>query len=144
MKLCGPVWYLESRDKNEELEQEQKTLADLRIMCRMRPILDLIRIRQLNYLANLARLPDDRLEKIALQGHLTPEHAVGTSKAAPKNTVRNQYKKQLLSVLHLTPEELKATWLQDWEKSQSIFRVYEKGVQVAGCAGRRQNILEHL
>ena len=88
----------------------------------MRPILDLIRIRHLNYLANVARLPDDRLEKIALRGHLTPEHAVGTSKAAPKNTVRNQYKKQLLSVLHLAPEELKATWLQDWEKSRSIFR----------------------
>ena len=118
MKPYGPVWFLESR----ELEQEQKTLADLRIMCRMRPILDLTRIRQLNYFANLARLPDDRLEKIALRGHLTPEHALGTSKAAPKNTGRNQYKKQLLSVLHLAPEELKATWLQDWEISQSMSR----------------------
>ena len=44
------------------------------------------------------------------------EHAVGTSKAAPKNTVRNQYKKQFLSVVHLAPEELRPTWLRDWEK----------------------------
>ena len=85
-------------------------------MCRMKPILDLIRVRQLNYFPSLARLPDDRLEKIALRGHLIPEHAVGTSKAAPKNTVRNQYKKQLLSVRHLAPEELRSTWLKDWEK----------------------------
>ena len=105
-----------TRQKRGELEQEKKTLADLRIMCRMKPILDLIRIRQLNYLASLARLPDDRLEKIALRGHLIPEHAVGTSKAAPKNKVRNQYKKQLLSVQHLAPEELRSTWLRDWEK----------------------------
>ena len=44
------------------------------------------------------------------------EHAVGTSKAAPKNTVRNQYKKQFLSVVHLAPEELRPTRLRDWEK----------------------------
>ena len=105
-----------TRQKRGELEQDKRTLADLRIMYRMKPILDLIRIRQLNYLASLARLPDDRLEKIILRGHLIPEHAVGTSKAAPKNTVRNQYKKQLLSVLHLAPEELRSTWLRDWEK----------------------------
>ena len=105
-----------TRQKRGELEQDKKTLADLRIMCRMRPISDLIRIRQLNYLATLARLPDDRLEKIALRGHLIPEHTVGTSKAAPQNTVRNQYKKQLLSVVHLAPEELRSTWLRDWEK----------------------------
>ena len=105
-----------TRQKRGQLEQDKKTLADLRIMCRMKPILDLIRIRQLNYLASLARLPDDRLEKIVLRGHLIPEHAVGTSKEAPKNTVRNQYKKQLLSVVHLAPEELRATWLRDWEK----------------------------
>ena len=44
MKPCVPEWSSESRDrKRRELEQEQKTLADLRILCRMRPILDLIR-----------------------------------------------------------------------------------------------------
>ena len=128
-----------TRQKRGELEQEQKTLADLRITYRMKPILDLIRIRQLNYLASLARLP-------ALRGHLIPEHAVRTSKAAPKNTVRNQYKKQLLSVLHLAPEELKATWLRDWEKCGrycGLEEVYEKGMQVARCAGRRKKVLEH-
>ena len=82
----------------------------------MKPILDLVRIRQLNYLASLARLPDDRLEKIVLRGHLVPKHAIGVSKAAPKNTVRNQYKKQLLSVSHLAPQELRSNWLKDWEK----------------------------
>ena len=53
-----------TRQKRRELEQDKKTLADLRIMCTIKPILDLIRIRQLNYLASLARLPDDRLEKL--------------------------------------------------------------------------------
>ena len=52
-----------TRQKRGELEQDKKTLADLRIACKMKPNLDLIRIRQLNYLASLARLPDDRLEK---------------------------------------------------------------------------------
>ena len=33
-----------TRKKRGELEQEKKTLADLRIMCRMKPILDLIRV----------------------------------------------------------------------------------------------------
>ena len=56
-----------TRQKRGELEQEKKTLADLRIMCRMKPNLDLIRIRQLNYLASLARLPDDRLEKLLFE-----------------------------------------------------------------------------
>ena len=113
-KPCGLEWCLGSRDKSGEIwNKTKKTLADLRIACKMKPILDLIRMRQLNYLASLARLPDDRLEKIVLRGHLIPEHAVGVSKAAPKNTVR---KKQLLSIAHLAPEELRLTWLKDLEK----------------------------
>ena len=39
LKRCGPAWYSESRrQKRGKLEQEKKTLADLRIMCRMKPI----------------------------------------------------------------------------------------------------------
>ena len=76
--LWSRVVFGMTRQKRGELEQEKKTLADLRIMCRMKPILDLIRVRQLNHLASLARLPDDRLEKTALRGHLIPEHTVGT------------------------------------------------------------------
>ena len=49
-----------TRQKRGNLEQDRKTLADLRISCKMKPILDLVQIRQLNYLASLARLPDDR------------------------------------------------------------------------------------
>ena len=37
------------------------------------------------------------------------------SKSAPKNTVRNQYKKQLMTVVHLAPEQMRNTWLTDWE-----------------------------
>ena len=90
-----------TRQKRGDLEQDRKTLADLRIACKMKPILDLVRIRQLNYLASLARLPDDRLKKIVLRGHLIPEHAVGVSKAAPKNTVRKQYKKNSSCLYHI-------------------------------------------
>ena len=80
----------------------------------MKPILDLVRIRQLNYLASLARLPDDRLEKIVLGGFLVPEHAVGASKAAPKTHSVINTKKQLLSVSNLAPDELRSNWLKDW------------------------------
>ena len=73
-----------TRQKRGDLERDEKKLADLRISCEKKPILDLIQIRQMNCLASLARLPDDRLEKIVLRGHLVPEHAVGVSQSAPK------------------------------------------------------------
>ena len=38
-----------TRQKREDLERDEKTLADLRISCKLKPILDLIQIRQLNY-----------------------------------------------------------------------------------------------
>ena len=53
-----------TRQTRGDLERDEKTLADLGISFNMKPILDLIQIRQLNYLASLARLPDDRLEKL--------------------------------------------------------------------------------
>ena len=76
--LWSRVVFGMTRQKRGELEQEKKTWADLRIMCRMKPINSGPDTRQLNYLASLARLPDDRLEKIALRGHLIPEHTIGT------------------------------------------------------------------
>ena len=84
--------------------------------------------------------------KNVLRGHLIPEHAVGTSKAAPKNTVRNLYKKQLLSVLHFAPEELRPTWLRDWKNCSRCCELeedYAKGLQVAGRSGRSKKIFEH-
>ena len=53
-----------TRQKRGDLERDGKTLADLRISCKMKPTLDLVQIRQLNHLASLARLPDVRLEKL--------------------------------------------------------------------------------
>ena len=50
--LWSRVVFRITRQKREELEQDEKTLADLRITCKMKPILDLIRIRQLKYLAD--------------------------------------------------------------------------------------------
>ena len=81
--------------KRRELQNDTKTLADLRAMCKMKPILDLILTRQLNYLASLAQLPDDRLEKIVF--------------STTKNTVRNQYRRQLMAVSDLAPEAVRDT-----------------------------------
>ena len=74
---------------------------------------------------------------------MIPEHAVGTSKAAHQNTVRNQYKKQLLSVVHLAPEELRPTWLRDWEKiavDVALEEVYEKVCKWQDAQEERKNI----
>ena len=60
--VTGGFWDHETETRG--LERDKKTLADLRISCKMKPILDLIQIRQLNDLASLAGLPDDRLEKL--------------------------------------------------------------------------------
>ena len=52
-----------TRQKRGDLQRDKKTLADRRISCKMKPILDLIQICQLNDLASLARLPDDRFDE---------------------------------------------------------------------------------
>ena len=80
------------------------------------PICDLLQTRQLNYLASLAQLPDGRLESIVLKDYLVPERSSGVSKSAPKNTVRNQHRKQLMTVSHLAPEDMRNTWVTDWAK----------------------------
>ena len=101
--------------KRTDLQDDKKTLPDLRATCKMKPILDLIQIRQLNYLASFAQLPDYRLEKIVLRRYLVPEHTLGVCKSAPKNTVRNQYR-MLMPVSHLAPKSMQDTSLTDWEK----------------------------
>ena len=95
--------------------KDRKTLADLRncLQNEADPGLGSNSSTELHCeLGQTARRP---VGNIVLRGHVVPEHAVGVSKAAPKNTVRNQYRKQLLSVSHLAPEKLRSKWLKDWE-----------------------------
>ena len=66
-----------TRQKRGDLQREKKTLADLRISFKMKPILDLSQIRQLNYLASLARLPDDRLDEKWFLGLITSQMESG-------------------------------------------------------------------
>ena len=47
---------------------------------------------------------------------MVPEHTSGFGKTAPKNTVRNQYRRQLMAVSHLAPESLRDTWPAKWEE----------------------------
>ena len=54
-----------TRLKRSELQKDKNTPADLRATCKMKPILDLNQIRQLKYLASLARLPADQLENFS-------------------------------------------------------------------------------
>ena len=63
-KRCGVEWYLGARDRSGEIWNKIGTRWQIfEFPAKMKPILDLVQIRQLNYLANLARFPDDRLEK---------------------------------------------------------------------------------
>ena len=66
-----------TRQKRGDLQRDKKTLADLRICCKMKPILDLIQIRPLNYLASVARLPDDRLDEKWFLGSITTQMESG-------------------------------------------------------------------
>ena len=105
-----------TRQKRGEVEQDKKTLADQRIACKMKPILDLIRIRQLNFLASLARLPDDRLENCSPRSPDSRTCSWSKQSGTQKHSPQSEKKTALVRLTS-------GTWLKDWEKLRSMLWV---------------------